>query len=95
MSWFILNLASLIKSKFTLLSRYYQILSLIFNFCLLCKKAQEDSSKYYNLTTYKLKRELFFGYDSWVRPVKNFNTTTKIKLSLSLTQLLNVVSKNY
>ena len=63
---------------------------------MLCKKAQaQEVSKYYNLTTYKLKRELFFGYDSWVRPVKNVNTTTKIKLSLSLMQLLNVVSKKY
>ena len=50
-----------------------------------------DSSRYVNITDYKLKKATFSGYDSWIRPVVNMNTTTNISFDLTLLQILEMV----
>ena len=54
-------------------------------------KAQSYSD---TVASYKLKNEKFgkYGYDSWIRPVINTSTVTNISLSLSLMQLIEIVS---
>jgi hypothetical protein len=46
------------------------------------------------IASYKLRNDKFTkpGYDSWIRPVINTSTTTNISLSLSLMQLIEIVS---
>ena len=53
------------------------------------------SSRYVNITDYKLKKTAFGGYDSWIRPVLNMNTTTNISFDLTLSQILEIVIWNF
>ncbi|XP_032411496.1 neuronal acetylcholine receptor subunit non-alpha-2-like isoform X1 [Xiphophorus hellerii] len=73
-----------------------RLLLLLLAVCPVCHGAVSSASKFVSLAEMEdaLLKNLFQGYQRWVRPIQRANDTVKVRFGLKISQLVDVDEKN-